>query len=219
LRILRVTFFGIKFVAETGAHFRLRYFEESCPKPVAHLWCDRSRQRLPPMKAPDDCPSVVMPTWCSSGAGRPITCSCIKSRGTADESEAYFFRRLDCFGDDVVVRVGRTGDDLQICCSYQRNFYPIERMQKPLAPADWTRVEEGLAAVSFWTLDPIEEFRPMFDGSDWTIRGRQSDRPHCIKRRSPYGPIRDLCELFIELAGSEAINGYFEYPATFQIRS
>jgi hypothetical protein len=27
------------------------------------------------------------------------------------------------------------------------------------------------------------------------------------------GPIRDLGELFIELAGSEAINEYFEYPA------
>lgn len=48
----------------------------------------------------------------------PITCSCIQSRGTADESEACFFRRLDCFGDDVVVRVSRSGDDLQICCSY-----------------------------------------------------------------------------------------------------
>jgi hypothetical protein len=35
-------FYGIEFVAATGAHFQLRYFEESCPKPVAHLWCDRS---------------------------------------------------------------------------------------------------------------------------------------------------------------------------------
>jgi hypothetical protein len=37
--------------------------------------------------------------------------------------------------------------------------------------------------------------------------------------RSPYGLIRDLGELFIELAGSEAINEYFEYPATFPMRS
>jgi hypothetical protein len=36
------------------------------------------------------------------------------------------------------------------------------------------------AAASFWTLDPIEEFRTMFDGSDWTIRGRQGGRSHCI---------------------------------------
>ena len=34
--------------------------------------------------------------------------------GTADESEAYFFRRLSCFGEDAVVRVSRSGDDLQI---------------------------------------------------------------------------------------------------------
>jgi hypothetical protein len=81
-------------------------------------------------------------------------------------------------------------------------------MQKPLTPADWNRLEDALAATSFWTLDPIEEFRPMFDGSDWTIRGRQGGRSHCIKRRSPYGPIRDLGELFIELAGSEAIEDY-----------
>ena len=90
-------------------------------------------------------------------------------------------------------------------------------MQKPLTAADWNRLE--LAAASFWTLDPIEEFRPMFDGSDWTIRGRQGGRSHCIKRRSPYGPIRDLGELFIESAGSEGINEYFEYPATFPVRS
>jgi hypothetical protein len=32
-------------------------------------------------------------------------------------------------------------------------------------------------------------------------------------------PIRDLGELFIELAGSEAIHEYFEYPATSLIRS
>jgi hypothetical protein len=140
------------------------------------------------MNAPDDCPYVVMPTSRrSSGAGRPITCSCNLSRGTADESEAYFFRRRSCFGDDVVVRASRSGGDLQICCSYQRLYHPIERMQKPLTPADWTRVEEGLEAASFWTLDPIEEFRPMFDGSDWTIRGHQGVRSHCIKRRSPYG--------------------------------
>jgi hypothetical protein len=48
----------------------------------------------------------------------------------------------------------------------------------------------------------------MFDGSDWTIRGRQGGRSRYIKRRSPYGPIRDLGELFIELAGSEAIGDY-----------
>jgi hypothetical protein len=48
-------------------------------------------------------------------------------------------------------------------------------------------------------------------GSDRTIRGRQGGRSHCIKRRSPYGPIRDLGELFIELGGSEAINEYFEH--------
>jgi hypothetical protein len=59
----------------------------------------------------------------------------------------------------------------------------------------------------------------MFDSSDWTIRGRQGGRSHCIRRRSPYGPIRDLGELFIELAGSGAINEYFEYPATFPVRS
>jgi hypothetical protein len=103
------------------------------------------RYRMLPMNAPDDCPYVVMPTnRPSPGAGRPITCSCIQSRGTANESEAYFFRRLSCFGEDIVVRVSRSGDDLQICCSYQRNFYPIERMQRSLTPADWTRVEEGV---------------------------------------------------------------------------
>jgi hypothetical protein len=101
-----------------------------------------------------------------------------------------------------MVRVRRRGDDLQICCSYQRLYHPTERMQKPLKAADWNRVEEGLAAASFWTLDPIEEFRPMFDGSDRTIRGRQGGRSHCTNRRSSYGPIRDIGELFIELAGS-----------------
>jgi hypothetical protein len=59
----------------------------------------------------------------------------------------------------------------------------------------------------------------MFDGSDRTIRGREGGRSRCIKRRSPYGPIRDLGELFIELAGSKAIDEYFEYPVTFPIRS
>jgi hypothetical protein len=81
-------------------------------------------------------------------------------------------------------------------------------MQKPLIVADWNRLEDALAGTSFWRLDPDEEFRPMFNGSDWTIRGRQGGRSPCIKRRSPYGPIRDLGELFIELAGSEAINEY-----------
>jgi hypothetical protein len=82
------------------------------------------------------------------------------------------------------------------------------RMQKPLTAADWNRLEDCAGCASFWTLDPIDEFRSMFDGSDWTIRGRQGGRSHCIKRRSPYGPIRDLGELFIELAGSEAIEDY-----------
>jgi hypothetical protein len=44
-------------------------------------------------------------------------------------------------------------------------------MQKPLTAADWNRLEDALAAASFCTLDPIEEFRSMFDSSDWTIRG------------------------------------------------
>jgi hypothetical protein len=92
-------------------------------------------------------------------------------------------------------------------------------MQKPLPAANWNRLEDALAATSFWTLDPIEKYRPMFDSSDWNIRGRQGGKSHFIKRRSPYGPIRHLGELFIELAGSEAINEYFEYPATFPIRS
>jgi hypothetical protein len=45
-------------------------------------------------------------------------------------------------------------------------------MKQPLTLADWNRLEDALAATSFWTLDPIEEFRPMFDSSDWTIRGQ-----------------------------------------------
>ena len=81
-------------------------------------------------------------------------------------------------------------------------------MQKPLTAADWTRLEDALTVASLWTLDRDEEFRPMFDGSDWTIRGHQGDTSHQIRRRSPYGPICDLGELFIELAGSEAINEY-----------
>ena len=115
------------------------------------------------MNAPDDCPSVVMPTWRSSGAGRPITCSCIQSRGTADESEAYFFRRLSCFGDDVVVRVSRSGDDLQICCSYASSFGPIERTQKPLTAVDWNRLKGALAATLFWTLDSKEKPQLMLE--------------------------------------------------------
>jgi hypothetical protein len=81
-----------------------------------------------------------------------------------------------------VVRVSRSGDDLQICCSYRRNFYPIERMQKPLTAADWNRLEDVLAATSFWTLESTEKPRLMLDGSDWTIRGHQGGRSHCIKR-------------------------------------
>jgi hypothetical protein len=92
-------------------------------------------------------------------------------------------------------------------------------MQKPLTAADWTGLEDALAATSCWTLDSNKKPQLMLDGSDWTIRGRQGGRSHCIKRRSPYGPIRDLGELFIELAGSEEINEYFEYPATFPMRS
>jgi hypothetical protein len=161
------------------------------------------------MNMPDDCPYVVLPTWRSSGAGRSIICSCIQSRGTPDEAEVYFFHRRSCFGDAVVVRVSRSRDDLQICCSYQQLYHPIERMQKPLTESDWTRVEDALAAASFWTLEPDEEFRPMFDGSDWTIRGCRDGRSHRIKRRSPGGPVRDLGELFIELAGSEEIEDYF----------
>jgi hypothetical protein len=57
-----------------------------------------------------------------------------RAAGRICESEACFFRRRSCFGDDVVVRVSRSGDDLQICCSYQRLYHPIERMQKPLTP-------------------------------------------------------------------------------------
>jgi hypothetical protein len=82
-------------------------------------------------------------------------------------------------------------------------------MQKPLTVADWKRLEDALAGTSFWRLDPDEEFRAKFDGSDWTIRGRHGGRSHCLKRRSPCGPIRDLGELFIELAGSEEIEDYF----------
>jgi hypothetical protein len=42
---------------------------------------------------------------------------------------------------------------------------------------------------------------------------------HYIKRRPPHGPIRDLGELFIELAGSQAIKNISEYSATFPMRS
>jgi hypothetical protein len=114
--------------------------QSGSPGPDRSMMVGRSRHRILSMNASDDCPYVVMPTSPrSSGAGRPITCSCIQSRGTADESEAYFFRRLGCFGDDVVVRVSRSGDDLQICCSYQRNFYPIEGLCAKMALSRSTR--------------------------------------------------------------------------------
>jgi hypothetical protein len=149
-----------------------------------------------------------MPTQRSSAAGRSITCSCIQSRGTAEETEAYFFHRRDSFGQEVVVRVSRGGSDIQICCLYHRIYHPIERMQKPLTAADGTRLMDALTAASFWSAKSTERFRPMLDGSDWTIRGRQGDGSQVIHRRSPDGPIRDLGELFIELAGSEEINEY-----------
>jgi hypothetical protein len=78
-------------------------------------------------------------------------------------------------------------------------------MQNPLTLADWNRLEDAVAGTSFWRLDPDEEFRPMFDGSDWTIRGRQGGRSPCIKRRSPYGPIRDLA---LRDAYVEALDAY-----------
>jgi hypothetical protein len=42
-----------------------------------------------------------------------------------------------------------------------------------------------------------------------TICGRQGETSHNIHRRSLDSPIRDLGELFIELAGSEEIEDYF----------
>jgi hypothetical protein len=73
-----------------------------------------------------------------------------KPRDRRRERGVYFFRRRSCFGDDVGVRVSRSGDDLRICCSYRRNFYPKERMQKPLTTAaDWNRPEDTLTATSF----------------------------------------------------------------------
>jgi hypothetical protein len=87
-----------------------------------------------------------------------------------------------------------------------------------LTPAHWDRLEDALAADSFWTLDSTETPRPMLDGSDCTIRGCQAAGRITSDDDVPYDPIRDLFELFMELAGSEAINGYFEYPATFPVR-
>jgi hypothetical protein len=54
-------------------------------------------------------------------------------------------------------------------------------MQKPLTPADWNRLEDALAATSFWTLASTEKPPLMLDGSDWTIRARQGGRSHCFK--------------------------------------
>jgi hypothetical protein len=56
------------------------------------------------------------------GVDRPITCSCIQSRGNPNENEANFFHRRTCFGDEVVMRIGRIGDDIRMCCLHGRLF-------------------------------------------------------------------------------------------------
>ena len=48
-----------------------------------------------------------------------------------------------------------------------------------------------------------------FDGADWTILGRHSGRSHVIHRRYPDRAIRELSQLFIELAGAQEIEDYF----------
>ena len=48
----------------------------------------------------------------------------------------------------------------------------------------------------------------MLDGSYWTIIARYSGRSHVIHRTYPDRQIRELGQLFIELAGSEEIEEY-----------
>jgi hypothetical protein len=78
----------------------------------------------------------------------------------------YFFHSRSCFGEEVVVRVSRSGDDVQICCSFRRNYHPIERMQKPLRQQIGPACRVHWPPPRFWTLDRDEEFRVMLDGVD-----------------------------------------------------
>jgi hypothetical protein len=91
-------------------------------------------------------------------------------------------------------------------------------MQKPLTAADWNRLEDALAGTSFWTSIAMKNLRSCWTARTGPSAGARAAGRVASKRRSPYGPIRDLGELFIELAGSEAINEYFEYPVTFPMR-
>jgi hypothetical protein len=81
-------------------------------------------------------------------------------------------------------------------------------VQKPLAAADWNRLEDALVAADFWSLDR-DDVRQGFDGVRWTIVGRRNGSSHDVHRWSPCGRIHDLGELFIELAGSKEIEDYF----------
>jgi hypothetical protein len=80
-------------------------------------------------------------------------------------------------------------------------FTPSSHRRKDWRPQIGGRVEEALAAASFWTLDCDEEFQPMFDGLDWTIRGGKDGRSHKISIDLPTA--QSAISVFTELADRE----------------
>jgi hypothetical protein len=117
--------------------------------------------------------------------------------------EAYWF---DC--GNATIRVAKLADEVMVFREYRVDrFGKVRRFRGLLAPSEWSRLEDAVAAANFWMLDEYGGSYGL-DGSTWRFAGRRRQDYHYISRWSPDDALWDLGRFFFDMAGLAAVRLY-----------
>jgi len=125
-------------------------------------------------------------------------------RSLADE--VYYFRWQSSFDGNATIRIARQARRVAVFRVYRPERFDRARLCRRWLPhADWERLEDALVEAQFWLLDENGGHEAVLDGATWMFAGRRGPDYHCISRRCPSLPVRDLGRCIFDLAGLEDV--------------
>jgi hypothetical protein len=122
--------------------------------------------------------------------------------------EEYRFLWLRTFDKPIAIRIWSDAPGAQMrvvrlsgAGGYDPGHIESDTTMK-VSPEDWKRFRDCIAKAQFWELptkDPKEELG--FDGSQWILEGRATEKYHVVDRWTPRGgAYADCCHSLIALA-------------------
>ena len=122
-------------------------------------------------------------------------------------TEVYRFLWLRSFDAPMVVRVERTGSNMQLFSrrlSGSGGYDPGELIYKgstALDQAKWCSFMAKLERANYWN-EPLTQDDRGPDGAEWVLEGVRDGRYHVVDRWSPEdGDFREACLYLLDLAG------------------